>query len=185
MAATNGFQTVAPDARYGTSYSSDSINAYEATKFTAPGSGTLTVTELGCWAYTSVDGGGNCRLAIFTHDAANNNPDTIVSNSDTGNLSLTTTPGFVKYTYTGTQPTVTGGTVYWILIHHDVNNNYLSRISGSGTSVYGVHRYEVGYPTEDVFDACTEYASDASFYAVYEVPATSQFARPAYYYAQQ
>ena len=65
-----------------------------------------------------VEGGTSAtHFSIYNHDATNDIPSTVVANSATANMAIAATSATdYTHTYTGTKPTVTSGTQYWICI---------------------------------------------------------------------
>jgi hypothetical protein len=61
---------------------SDTIYAY-AQRWVCPGSGVITISEIGCWAYTIPYSIHSFKLAIFTDDPINGCPEALVENSET------------------------------------------------------------------------------------------------------
>ena len=89
-------------------------NICEAQKYTCPGTGLQAISEIGLWC--DAEGStANFKLSIWTHDATNNVPEALVSNSETPELTQTGgTVSKVYYPYT-TKPILTGGEVYWLV----------------------------------------------------------------------
>ncbi len=172
MTAGNGFLTVAPDARYGDTATNNPATTCYTGKFTAPSTGTLTISEIGCYGARDVVGTHHIILAIYTHDAANSCPDVIVTNSTSDELVMPATTDKLTHTY-GTQPTVTGGSIYWITLVCDSAFNF-SRFATGGTS--GI-RTSVTYPTyptgDDWHSSWTGGTRDTSFYVVYSAGAAA------------
>ncbi len=166
MGAANGFVTVSPDTIYGDT-TIWATNLSEPQKFTAPGSGTIEVSEIGIWGQNYDQFSPlTFKLAIYTHDASNDCPETIVANSDTGNLSLSG-PSMQKKSYTyGTKPQLTGGTTYWLCMA-SVNsaNWYYSDFATGGSTIE--RSFDGGWPPDASWHSHTDRAYDTSIYAVY------------------
>lgn len=112
----NGFVTSRPAARAGSDTSGwpiDNSGYVAAQKFVAPGSGTLSVSEIGLWMNNNGSGAA-ARLAIFTHDAANDCPESMVSGSESATLTEATSTVTVHYS-TLSSCSITGGQTYWIV----------------------------------------------------------------------
>jgi len=179
----NGFLTSSPGSRHGDQVS-DIVATSVASKFTCPGSGTQEISEIGMWLSADSSTAAAFRLAIYTHDAVNNNPNTMVANSESAELTHNTT-SVVKKSHTyGTKPQLTGGTVYWLARNHADSNSNQDRLSGGG-AVF-VDSDVGGYPTWATaaqWDAGSEWDDDVGIYAVYQAAGGS--GNPWYYYAQQ
>jgi hypothetical protein len=169
MGAANGFVTTRPDARYGDTNTSGSLRAQ---KFVCGGVGSQEVTRIGGWmrAAGSVTP-YHVRLAIFTHDAANDCPDTLVADSLSDELSLTyhvSTELEHSFEYV-TRPALTGGSTYWLAVIHDAAANwYVSRFASGGSGVYLSTFTYPTFPSGDGWHAHTNSTSDVSLYAVYQ-----------------
>lgn len=179
MAAVNGFTATAPDARYGDAQGTGSNGICIAQKFTAPGTGTLTITEIGAYVY---DSDGVFKMAILEDDAAHNCPSsTQVANSETAQQQPgLSSMGKHAVPYSGTKPTLTGGTVYWLAIYVGSGGQYISRFATGGTSGYVSATYAT-WPTDTSWHSINATDYDYSLYAVY---ATAVSGKPNYYYAQ-
>jgi len=182
MGAANGFTTTSPDTRYGAGTENIAKDNALGQKFTAPGSGTLEISEMGAWlAYSSSS--EYVKLAIFNYDSTNTCPSTIVSNSQTDAFFITAgTPAKYYHTY-GTKPTVTGGADYWLCFIAGTSNIVWS-ISATGTAVneWRSATYDT-WATDTEWHTHNHYANDSSMYAVYAaaaggVPLSNPFSRP-------
>ncbi len=168
MAAANGFVLVSPDARYGDVEGSFPVDYSFAAKFTAPGSGALNITEIGIYCYASIT--GNQHLAIFTHDAGNDCPESIVANSDTGEFASVNSMAKLSHSY-GTEPVLTGGSIYWLVFIGDHANAHPSRFASGGDAVFVTGRTYPTWPTGTQWESHSDQTVDYSFYAVYEAGA--------------
>lgn len=131
----NGFLSSSPTVRFGSSSTSLGLNIAEGQRFVCPGSGTVTINEIGAWVSADVSTTGAFRFSIWTHDGTNDLPNAMVANSESSELSHNTTT-FTKKSYTyGTKPSLTGGTTYWLIIFGADANLNLSWI-GTGPSKY-------------------------------------------------
>ena len=164
MAAANGFITVSPDTRYG-DVEGNYPNTYVfAAKFTAPGSGSLNVSEIGLYCYAAA--GAAQHLAIFTDDAVNGCPDTIVADSDTGAFASSQAMAKLSFVYS-TLPVIIGGGIYWLAFIGNFNNAYPSRFASGGTAVYVTGRTYPTWPTAAQWETHTDQTVNLSLYAVY------------------
>jgi hypothetical protein len=168
----NGFVSTTPTYRHGDIVYDQEANQCVAAKFTLPGSGTQEVTEVGAWVSANAATTGYIRFAIFTHDAVNDNPDTIVADSETAELSHnTTTITKIYHTY-GTKPQLTSGQVYWLVYYFkDTNLNADAHSDQAGTVSYtsGTPTYPT-WPTATQWDSATTVSSNMGIYAVYQTP---------------
>ena len=164
-AAANGFVTTRPDARYGDDSYNFSADTVIASKFTAPSSGTLTITEIG--GFYDGTTGSVIHMAIFTDDGTY--PESIVTNSDSGEIdtssSVLTSATYATY---GTQPTVTGGQNYWIAAIFGTAPTQFSRFASGGSSAYRAAGISYPtWPTPAEWEGASTGASDYSGYVVY------------------
>lgn len=162
----NGFVSSAPGSRYGASEHSATSGYPIIHKFTAPGSGTLTITKIGVWA-KATSGSANFKLAIFTDDAANTCPETLVTNSDSGTISVSSsTYAAVEHTY-GSAVEVTGGSSYWIGLLPQTSTTL--KWSYSSATRTGLWLGWVGdWPSGASWHSHTDYNGyDTQLYAVY------------------
>ena len=93
MAAANGFVTVRPDARYGDTTSNLGATSTLATKFAAPNTASFSVSEIGLYASTNLT---QVKLAIFADDAVNGCPGAMVSGSETGIITLSSSLDLIR-----------------------------------------------------------------------------------------
>ena len=165
MAAYNGFGAATPDTKYGDTSLSQSASYATAQKFTAPSSGTLDLTEIGVYGH----GNGSTvavKMAVYTHDAANDCPESQVSNSE-ATISLTGSDYVkVKADYGATKPQITGGGTYWIAAISD-GAPYYSAFAAAGELEVGSVTYPT-WPTATAWETHAHYDYDLSFYAVYQ-----------------
>jgi hypothetical protein len=170
MAAGIGFLTYVPDVASGGSNTSGL--ALLAQSFVCGGTGSQEITSIG--VYVS-DGANNyhVHLAIFTNDAANACPDTMVANSDSGELdapaNFTTQASF---TYS-TLPVLTGGATYWLVAIADNTGVSYSRIdpATAGGYMYGTAFTYPTFPTGDAWHTHSHGTRDMDTYAVYQAAA--------------
>lgn len=172
MAATHGFVTVRPDARYGDSYGSATDGTVSSWKATTPAAESVLVSEIGIYGY-SAESTLNVRFALFTHDAVNNCPEALVSGSETGVVVFTSTPGIYYATYE-TPIELSGETVYWLAATEQGGTLYLSRfVAGSSLLRLSEQAYPA-WPTAEQWESSTPYSPrEAAFYAVYAEPGGS------------
>lgn len=131
-----GFVTTRPVSRFGDTYNGPYGSGYEfAFKFTCGGSGTFNATEIGIYVGQYDAYAPALQMAIFTHDAVNDCPDTIVANSQCSTIGGAT-PAWYYAALTGCQ--VTGGETYWIcwLEGGGTDAEDLSCLNGSGAGLF-------------------------------------------------
>jgi hypothetical protein len=174
VSENNGFQASSPTSRYGFYILSGAANQIRAQKFVCPGAGAQEATEIGVWINADAALSGVFRLAIFAHDAANNNPDTMVANSESAELSHDTETVTKKsHTYSGTKPQLTGGGTYWISIFHGDANLNVDRDYVGGTAVYAATATYPTWPAAAAWDSYTDDTTDYGLFAVYQAAAPS------------
>jgi len=167
MAAANGFTATTPDTRFGDTTATCTNGMVRVQKFTAPGSGTLEISEIG--AYVS-DTDGVFKMAILLDDDDHSCPSaTMVANSETPEME----PGFASiakaaHTY-DTKPEVTGGTVYWLGLYTGPGAQDISLLASGGTSGYVSASYST-WPTDTAWHSINALSGDYSLYAVYGTP---------------
>lgn len=165
----HGFVTSRPGARDGNTGVGVFSNTYDvAGKFTAPGTGTLNVSELGAWVASYVEQAQHMRVGLFEDDGANTCPAGQVSNGDTGEFDVTGQGSSTYYQAYGSVSscTVTGGTAYWIAGMQDGNVNTYSSTAG-GTGLYKSGCTYGTWPTDTAWHTHTDYNGDIDFWAVY------------------
>ena len=162
MAAYNGFGTITPDTKYGATGLGQSANYATAQKFTCGGSGTQEVSEIGMYAHGN-DGTPSVLMAVFTHDAANDCPETIVANSE---IAVSPTGhDYVKVSASySTKPQVTGGSTYWLAMIVN-GETYVAAEAAAGELELSAS-YPT-WPTGTGWETHSHYNYDLSFYAVY------------------
>ena len=166
----NGFQTSAPASRHGTSSFAMSAGWVVTNKFTCPDTGTQEITEIGSWVSADSATTAAFRLAIFTDDAPNVNPDTMVANSESAELTHNTTD-FTRKSHTyGTKPQLTGGTDYWLAIFAGDANGNVSRVDDATVRVLWAVTYPT-WPTAAQWDSGLQGGGDYANYAVYQAAA--------------
>jgi hypothetical protein len=174
VSKNNGFQTSSPTVRFGIIEFNEVANKSRARKFVCPGSGTQEITEIGAWVSADAATTTVFKLAIFTHDAANNNPDTMVANSESAELSHNTTTVTKKSHTYGTKPQLTGGSTYWLArLNQDANMNIDSNEGGGVMAQITTITYPT-WPTADQWDTATDIDDDDGIYAVYQAPAVDK-----------
>jgi hypothetical protein len=164
MAAANGFVAASPDAAYGDAGLTQTANIATAQKYVAGGSGVQELTELGLYGH-GAGGTVAAKISVYTHDAANDCPNAMVTNSEL-TLSLTGTE-YVKVSasYGVTKPTVTGGDTYWLCVMSEATIAFLA-FATSGELEVGSVTYPT-WPTGDAWHTHSHYTYDLSLYAVY------------------
>ena len=173
----NGFLATSPTTRSGTETNQfnmyGSVNMTLAIKFTCPGSGQKLISEIGFWGYGEP---GNpypeVKMAIFTHDAVNNCPESAVENSSTGIITCVGVDPVnldkYKVLYADeAQPQLEGGTDYWIAWIFG-NKGFLpvDYLSGSITGVYKTAP-NFNIPTGSSWHSHSHTSTSYNFYAVY------------------
>lgn len=162
----SGFYTETP-TEYGDSQRGVPGDQFYASEFTAPGSGTLTLIEIGALGDASGQAGGAViHLGVFTDDAADGSPADLVTNSDSGEITMPQNGPSIAHTY-DPQPEVTAGVDYWLVSMHEDGNldyDYYSTGATAGTlgGTYGV------WPTDGEWNSLTGRAWDCAIYVVYE-----------------
>jgi hypothetical protein len=179
MGADFGFVTTRPDTVHGDRTSTIGSVYIWAQKFTLSASGTFNLTEIGAWGgYGAV--GTTIVLGVFTHDASHDCPESLVTNSTSDAITVTSNVGMgdLQYHTYGTQPQVTsnGSTVFWIVCTQNADFMLANTATG-GAAVYRSGTYP-NWPTSGDWETHTDSTVLGDFYAVYEAAATSQFARP-------
>lgn len=162
----NGFLTAAPGARHGNGIIALLAGQVGAQRFACPGSGTQEISEIGAWWAADAATTSVFRLAIFTHDAANNNPDAMVANSESAQLSHNSTAVTRKSHAYATKPRLAGGTTYWLAFFAGDANGNIDRLTTGGVSVGTAVTYPT-WPTGAQWDAAADSAVDFGVYAVY------------------
>ena len=125
-----GFVTTAPvdDPSPGGTSTFDGYSG--ATKFTSPAD-MDSIISMGAWI---VDGGtatGNVQFGIYSHDAANDRPGTLLGSS--GDISKDTTDNrWLSATFTVSG--LSGNTIYWLAMQADTVTG--SVLAGSETNTY-------------------------------------------------
>jgi hypothetical protein len=162
MAAGQGFLTSAPDAVYGDTAMGQAANFATAQKFIMPSAGTLELIEIGAYLSTFT-APSSCLIAVFTHDAVNDCPESLVANS-AGTLTLSGSAVKQAHTYSGTNPQVTGGDTYWIALLSD-EGFVISAFATAGE----LERAATAptWPTAAEWETHSHFAYDLSLYAVY------------------
>lgn len=164
----NGFLTSSPGSRHGDDYY-DFVGTSAGAKFTLPGSGTVTINEIGIWAASLAD--ATFHLAIFEHDSVNNCPGAMVANSDSGELTVPNTGGAFQKIYKSysTKPSLTGGNTYWLCwIANEFSSFSLSRFASGGVAVYDVASTYATWPDDTGWHTHTDSTRDYAIYAVYD-----------------
>jgi hypothetical protein len=164
MAAANAFVTTEPDTRYGAADLDVYATAAYAQQFTVGGSGSQEVTVIGCWAADPLDANADIKLAIFTDDAGNGCPGSLVADSEATLANTNGSETQIRHEY-GTKPLVTGGAVYWLVVCPGATC-YISGETTGGTSVSKAATYPT-LPDGDGWHSPTSSTRDYSLYAVY------------------
>jgi hypothetical protein len=177
MGAANGFVTTKPDTQYGDVAGYFVNTEIWGQKFNCGGSGTQNIDSIGVWCYETDAGDCYCHLAIFTDDAANACPETIIANSDSGALLVPTSMGQLNYDYS-TKPQVTGGVDYWFCSTSN-HKMYYSRFNATNVIKYKTEQTYPNFPSGDNWHSPASIASrDSSLYAVYSAAAAGTLPIP-------
>lgn len=178
MAAANGFVATEPDTQYGDAALAFVTNWARAQKFVAGGSGTQEISKVGFWGYCP-SGSASVRMAIYTHDAANDCPEAMVSNSETSSITVADVLE-TQYAHTySTKPQVTGGTTYWLALFASGDTCYATEFATGGDTSFAYTSLTFPtWPTGTQWEASDDQDYDLSFYAVYSAFVSGQFARP-------
>lgn len=164
----NGFVASAPTDLHGSLVQEG--GAVWGQRFVAPGSGAIEITQIGirCWG----DGTADVRFAIFTDDAANARPESMVAGSDSTEFADVPAASTHAYATYSTPPQLTGGTAYWLvatanyagMIYDRGSTTGAVNVRGNATSVYP------SWPSGDDWHAypAGSATADCGIYAVYE-----------------
>ena len=133
-----------------------------AQRFQCPGSGSVTITELGIYC----DDGGNTGtdLIIFIYtDVAGPEPGSPVSGAVTTDLAIPASEGWIQET--GLSISLTGGTWYWLGAMSE-SGFQCENVDGSGSAA--VIDASNTYPTlPDPYNVLVDVTDDLGIYAVY------------------
>lgn len=174
MGAAQGFTSVSPDTRFGSTETGYGYygNYTIAQRFTMPGSGSFDIAEIG--AYLRVPGTSrNCKFAIFTDDATNVCPEAMVTNSLSAEITISETSHTKKCHSYSTKPQVTGGVNYWLgIICNSTGSYYLYVSENSLVSTTQLWRNDTypNFPSAATWHSHTHNNTTESLYAVYETP---------------
>lgn len=130
MTASNGFVYSSPDTRYGDQDIGYGYygNYAVAQKFVAPGTGTVSIEEIG--AYLRVPATSrDCKFSIWTNDSVNNCPAAMVTNSESDVITIANTTYEKKYATYSTKPVLTCGVTYWLVVMFNSTASYYVYIS--------------------------------------------------------
>lgn len=168
----NGFVTTSPTSAPEGLWLQMRFNGTQcAARFTAPGSGNLEISEIGLWVGGTL-GNMQAHLAIFTDDAVNACPDTIVADSDAGPVSWSSgswnVPVKISASYS-TKPVIQGGQTYWLAINGNGGTTYyILQENSAGTAIKTAasNAYPTWY-TGDAWHSHTDITTQVQLYAVY------------------
>lgn len=166
----NGFVTARPTARAGSDTAGwpiDNSGYVAAQKFVAPGSGTLTVSEIGLWMNNN-GSGASARVCIFTHDSTNDCPEAMVTGSESATLTESTSTVTIHYS-TLASCSITGGSTYWLVGFNGGSVGFDQRTT-TGTRFLGIrgatpYTWPTG-ATWHLYDD-SDTTIELGFYAVY------------------
>jgi len=163
----NGFVTSSPGARHGdTVQAVDQYDEY-AQKFVCPGSGSVSISEIGAWVQRNAVETAYLAMCIYTHDAVNDCPEALVTNGASGAKTISSS-GLLKISHTfATQPVLTGGNTYWLILK--LNNGTPPSFDLFATGGTTAQRASTSPPfgTGDVWHTHTDQTYDMGIYAVY------------------
>jgi hypothetical protein len=169
----HGFLTETPDTYYGDDFTVWTQLDTWAQRFQAPGTGTIEISEIGIFA---ADSGDTLKLGIFTDDAINGCPATLVSGSE---KDVTTTSDVVRvYGTFSTKPQLTGGEYYWLCGRCNTGQYSIARYATGGTSLYINTISYPDWPTDTQWHSHNDLTRDFSVYVIYAAVAAGQYARP-------
>lgn len=168
-----GFVASRPIAASGGSSLLIAAGTTYAQKFTCPGSGTQELLEIGAWCGTNINGQQrDFTMGVFTDDAINTCPESLVANSSGAALTSVLTKAAVYYAY-GSRPQVTGGVDYWLALIEEDNSLSVSYSTTGGTTVQKTGLTYPNWPTGTTWETHTNRTYNIDFYAVYQSAATS------------
>ena len=181
MTITYGFVTSTPETS-AYSQSSISVNRILVQRFEAPvSSGTFIVHGIGHAACAYVTYQPTFKLAIFTDDAANENPNTTVAGSDSGNQTTARAhPAYGnEYFEYATPITLNGGSIYWIGCLVTAYTLYFNAENNPSAGVTLIADGYGDWPTPaqwDTFNYTGVYGYN--WYAIYSLPPFSRITTP-------
>ncbi len=172
-----GFVTAAPSADPGGSEVEISGFSW-ATKDASP-AGNNKVTALG-WHQTRAD---NEALAygcgIYSHDAVNDRPNTLIDTQTSGQSTTANTPGW--YSYTGLNISLTASTTYWVAATCATEASKNNSVDSTVNAAERAARV-TATPLPSPWSGTSEYGRVVAIYAVYEAagggPLSNPFSRP-------
>ena len=160
----NGFLIVSPSLRYGNTDSSYA-GGLMALKVLCPGTSNQQVTEIGAYLHAN----STCHFGIFSHDAVNNCPNTLIADSDSGEAAYNSGT-YIKVSFTySSKPQLTAGSIYWLCCFPDSSpTTYLSRFTyGSNGDREGSGTYPT-WPNNASWQGASLTGYDQGIYAVIE-----------------
>jgi len=165
--AINGFVSLSPDTRHGTTVIATTQGYALAQKFTTPGIHTtiVNISEIGIWCQTASTT-SDFTLMIWTHDPINNCPEAIVPDSQAILQQSTTVISKVPHIYP-TKLALEGATPFWIGYHPKDSLTKMDAYStgGDSSSAPWVH---INYtPSGDIWHGSTIRTADLGIYVVY------------------
>jgi len=168
---TNGFQTEQPASANGDATEDIAAGGIIAQKFTVPtsGDGWVSISEIGGWLDCQTAVEKSIKFCIYTHDAVNDCPETIVPNSLTGVVSKSVDTKTIWDAPYGTAPILVDGQDYWLAVITDITDAIDIYFSGSS----GVDSYYLGSMTFDFVEGSAWHAAaptsayNFELYAVY------------------
>jgi hypothetical protein len=177
-----GFVSAAPSAD--PNETGSVLDAYQvALKDTAP-AGTNHVTAIGFYQSSATNGAAAYTAGIYSHDAVNTRPNTLLAAQSSGQSTAATTVGW--YAYTGLTIDIVDATTYWVGIGMEnvAGQNNVDTVASAGDQYnYDNVGGAPGY-LQDPWDggAAAHFHSLAAIYALYASAVTGN---PWNAYAQQ
>lgn len=171
----NGFVSSSPATRHGASTSPYDGDYPTAQRFSCPGSGTQELSEIGLWAYKYSGLAKPIKLAVWTDDASNNCPGSMVTNSETDAINVTSSSMAKNYFTYSTKPQLTGGVNYWLGFINDndaSNQTFVDYYDTTGKSTIFTTKAYPSWPTSAEWHTSDWWArADLGIYAVYAAAA--------------
>lgn len=130
VAAGGGTENIGREAQGGSTaaFASGYMYCYKAEETPAHNGSVNSITM----TLNASGGSSTVYFSIYTHDATNDIPATVLANSSSTELTVTSSSLTDEtYNYTGTKPTVTSGTQYWLCISNSGTTNNASYAYGT------------------------------------------------------
>jgi hypothetical protein len=172
-----GFVTTRPGSVSGGNMGSCSSGLLIGQRIGIEAVGVWNITEIGTWGHRYLNSPAVIDMRLYTNDFVNGCPETLITNSSSGNLSWTETDPTIKYaSLSGVYIDTTTYHSYWIV----------SRTQDANFMVYGTTPGQISFimvgdwPTDpDVWHLVTKGVTDyANLYAVYSPYSIRTLFRP-------